>query len=278
MAPVRRSSCGSCSNGAMASFVTSVFLAGRTGLQHLDLGSGVLADVPGVSRQLPVACMRMAHTLYCGTMTGDIVAYDPRTRGLVARTAAHLAGVAALDVCGDQLASCGFPSPTDPFVKVFDVRMNKPVAVVPVDAPPLALRFHPVRAGTLAVADQDGIVVFADIITASSSSSSSSSGGGSASVEPHMQLGCGAQVTAFDLSTTGDAFAVGDMDGHAHVHPEKDSDFCVCCSRASVLNAHTCRFSLHSCVQINAYSQDIRLPEKPEPPEVVLSLDENDTE
>ena len=93
-----------------------------------------------------------------------------------------------------------------------------------------------------------------------------------------MQLGCGAQVTAFDLSTTGDAFAVGDMDGHAHVHPEKDSDFCVCCSRASVLNAHTCRFSLHSCVQINAYSQDIRLPEKPEPPEVVLSLDENDTE
>ena len=224
MAPVRRSSCGSCSNGAMASFVTSVFLAGRTGLQHLDLGSGVLTDVAGVSRQLPVACMRMAHTLYCGTMTGDIVAYDPRTRGLVARTAAHLAGVAALDVCGDQLASFGFPSPTDPFVKVFDVRMNKVVAVVPVDAPPLALRFHPVLADTLVVADQDGVVVFADTGSSSGPSSSSTS-----SAEPHMQLGCGAQVTAFDLCTTGDAFAVGDLDGHAHVHPEKDSDFCVCC-------------------------------------------------
>lgn len=286
MAPVRRSSCGSCSNGAMASFVTSVFLAGRTGLQHLDLGSGVLTDVAGVSRQLPVACMRMAHTLYCGTMTGDIVAYDPRTRGLVARTAAHLAGVAALDVCGDQLASFGFPSPTDPFVKVFDVRMNKVVTVVPVDAPPLALRFHSVLADTLVVADQDGVVVFADTGNSSSSGPCSST---STSAEPHMQLGCGAQVTAFDLCTTGDAFAVGDLDGHAHVHPEKDSEFCVCCFP---LKNHilTCvvhyMFSTwgetntqtHKHTQFNAYSQDIRLPEKPEPLDVVLSLDEDDTE
>ena len=232
MAPVRRSSCGSCSNGAMASFVTSVFLAGRTGLQHLDLGSGALTDAAGVPRPLAVACMRMAaRTLYCGTAAGDIVAYDPRTRGLVARTAAHRAGVAALDVCGDRLASFGFPSPADPFVKVFDVRMNKVVAVVPVDAPPLALRFHPALAHTLAVADQAGVVVLAD-----------TGGSSSASPEPHMQLGCGAQVTAFDLCATGDAFVVGDMVGHAHVHPEKDSDFCVC---DSLSHTHT---SVHTHV------------------------------
>ena len=111
MATVRRGTCGSRSFGAMASFVTSVFLAGRPGLQQLDLGSGALTDVPGVSPQPPIACMRMARTLFCGTVTGDIVAYDPRTRGPVSRTPAHYAGVAALDVCGNQLASFGFPSP-----------------------------------------------------------------------------------------------------------------------------------------------------------------------
>ena len=104
--------------------------------------------------------------------------------------------------------------------------MNKVVTVVPVDAPPLALRFHPVLASTLAIAEQDGVVVFAD------TGSSAGSPGVPTPAEPHMQLGCGSQVTAFDICTTGDAFAVGDIDGHAHVHPEKDSDFCVCCCRS----------------------------------------------
>ena len=92
--------------------------------------------------------------------------------------------------------------------------MNKIVHTVMPDSEPFAVRFHPVLANTLIVVDKTGIVSFADVCNPDG-------------YIPQVRIGCGGYMSSFSMSSTGDAYVIGDMEGHAHVHINKD-DFHVC--------------------------------------------------
>jgi len=104
----------------------------------------------------------------------------------------------------------------EPFINIYDIRMNKLLHRVMTQAEPFAVRFHPVLANTLIIVDKQCIVSFADTCSAEG-------------MIPHLRLDSGGYMSSFSMSTTGEAYVMGDMEGHILVHPNSD-EFRVCSS------------------------------------------------
>ena len=101
--------------------IESVFLAQRNSLQLLDLSSDILSDIEIVEEPVSITCMHMSRSLICGTSNGQILSYDLRSNDIASTLKAHMSGVSAIEVRGDQLASFGFNTPFVTYIHMYHV-------------------------------------------------------------------------------------------------------------------------------------------------------------
>lgn len=92
----------------------------------------------------------------------------------------------------------------DPFIKVYDIRMMRPLLPVAFAAGPMLLRFHPKLTSTAIVSSQTGLFQVVDITI--------TSGG----TDVFQMDTMGNVVTCMDLSSSGDVLAFGDSAGLLH--------------------------------------------------------------
>jgi PAB-dependent poly(A)-specific ribonuclease subunit 2 len=126
----------------------------------------------------------------------------------------------------------------DPFVKVYDIRMMRPLLPVAFPNGPALLRFHPKLSATAIVTSQSGLFQVIDI--------SVTSGGTDIFQTDTM----GNFITCMDLSGSGDVLAFGDSAGIVHEWIYKT-------------DAH-----------VNPFSRPSEWGTLPEPPSVKVSDDE----
>ncbi|KAF8590468.1 hypothetical protein K439DRAFT_1329688 [Ramaria rubella] len=123
---------------------------------------------------------------------------------------AHLGGVQGLDSAGNFVYSIGWGvrqsrPVTDQFIKIYDLRMLRPLTPIPFLAEPAFINVHPRRSSTLIAASVHGLVNVIDILNQ-----------GTAPPE-FYQLDSAAFVTSTAVSHTGEYLAFGDADGAIHL-------------------------------------------------------------
>ena len=151
------------------------------------------------------------NAVYAGQLDGSVAVLDPRSfRATHSLFSGFTAGVQAIDV-KDKLLCCsgysigrgGAPF-LDGAVRVFDLRMMRPMA--PVDFAPGAfcLKFHPVFSGTMILMAQTGQLQVCDTI------------GSLESLQGYHVDAGGAMLSSLTVSSSGETMFVSDESGFIH--------------------------------------------------------------
>lgn len=134
-------------------------------------------------------------------------------------TTASSGGLSGMDVLGDHTVitwgwdmNQGQPMP-DQQIKVYDLRMNKPLPSVFVEGGAAYARLHPTESGKLVVSSAQGQVQVLNMNQQESSSGS---------IESTVQLELASYVTSMAISPQGDYLAVGDAEGQVHLLTSHD--------------------------------------------------------
>ncbi|KAK9820479.1 hypothetical protein WJX72_010776 [[Myrmecia] bisecta] len=182
------------------------------GLTVVDVASGrAAAQVETTQAVLCLAGPATRGLVVLGSPEGHISMLDPRSNYKEEHSvAAHPGGLAALDVRGDFVATCGFGTRmgqivTDTYVKVFDVRMAPRVlGNIPFRAGPSMLCFHPKLSSTILVASTTGVFTLADVQGASFS-------------RTYQVEAEGDAIVSAQISPSGEVMGFGGSGGYVHL-------------------------------------------------------------
>ena len=203
-------------------------------LQTYDAGS----DTFGARLEVPAPCTVLAQgggLLACGHTTGELSLRDPRARlKCEASLVAHGGQVVAIAAKGDVMVSTGLApargarrgpgaaTVLEPTLKVWDIRSTvRPLAQVPFPGGPAAVAFMPRLTTTVLVLSHAGFFSIQDAVSPSSMGTMVPVDGAQ-----------GAGLCCCDVSTTGEAVAVGDAAGLVHLFATHDAP------RVSMYDAH----------------------------------------
>ncbi|KAJ7789389.1 ubiquitin carboxyl-terminal hydrolase-domain-containing protein [Mycena olivaceomarginata] len=145
----------------------------------------------------------MTGTILSGASDGYIRTHDPRTalNRPESQIMAHYSGVQGL-----QTTARPFP---DPLVKVYDLRMMRPLPPIPFSSTPAFINILPKRPATVVVTSNQGLVNIVDVSTAASE---------------FYQLDVSSYITSVALSPTGAYMACGDAEGMVHLMSQIDEE------------------------------------------------------
>lgn len=161
------------------------------------------------------AVLRRSRLVVCGAPSGEVLFRDPRSFDIEHRLTAHTAGLSDIDVTGYYLATCGYSQRgnayiPDPYVKMYDMRMFRPLAPAQFPAGPFLLKFHPRFTSTLVVASQMGTMQLFDVTK---------------SVPPltlYQVESQGGFITSMDVSPSGEMMLFTDAHGYVHQWTNND--------------------------------------------------------
>ncbi|KAJ7349108.1 ubiquitin carboxyl-terminal hydrolase-domain-containing protein [Mycena albidolilacea] len=204
------------SNTSMAS---PVLAASSTGSELLLLNSmtgSILRQVPAPSL---ISHLEFSHSaILSGASDGYIRTHDPRTalNRPESQIMAHYSGVQGLQTTGNFVFTIGLgmtrrqarPFP-DPLVKVYDLRMMRPLPPIPFSSTPAFINILPKRPATVVVTSNQGLVNIVDVSTAASE---------------FYQLDVSSYITSVALSPTGAYMACGDAEGMVHLMSQIDEE------------------------------------------------------
>ncbi|KAF7353663.1 PAN2-PAN3 deadenylation complex catalytic subunit PAN2 [Mycena venus] len=204
------------SNTSMAS---PVLAASSTGSELLLLNSmtgSVLRQAPTPSL---ISHLEFSHSaILSGASDGYVRMHDPRTalNRPESQIMAHYSGIQGLQTTGNFVFTIGLgvtrrqarPFP-DPLVKVYDLRMMKPLPPIPFSSTPAFINILPKRPSTVVVTSNQGLVNIVDVSTAASE---------------FYQLDLTSYITSVAISPTGAYMACGDAEGIVHLMSQIDEE------------------------------------------------------
>ncbi|CAG8702572.1 16980_t:CDS:10, partial [Dentiscutata erythropus] len=174
-----------------------------------------------------IVVMRKSRLVCCGATSGEVILRDPNTFRVEHRIRAHTGTISDIDTSGNLLLTCGYSVRhgsliIDPLVKLFDIRVMRPLAPISFYSGPSFIRMHPKLSTTVFVVSRTGQFHVCDV--------------GNTSDVHFYQANTASYINAFDLSTSGEMLAFGDGASIIHLWGDRKSS------------------------KINAYSNNIELP------------------
>nr|KAJ3418423.1 poly(A)-specific ribonuclease [Polyrhizophydium stewartii] len=165
-----------------------------------------------------IVAMKRGRLLVHATASGQVLLRDPKTMRAEHTIQAHAGGIADIDIIGSTLVTCGFfvrnGSPmVDPLVKIYDMRMMRPLAPIPFAAGASFVRFNP-RIPTLVFSfAQSGKMQICDIMSPNYTSVT------------FLRAEVPGLLTGVDVSSSGEAFALADSASGISVWSNRQSFF-----------------------------------------------------
>ncbi|KAI8925842.1 ubiquitin carboxyl-terminal hydrolase-domain-containing protein [Entophlyctis helioformis] len=178
--------------------------AASSKLLQLNLHRGTVAKE--IDSDQGIVAMKQGRLLAQALTSGQVVLRDPKTLQAQHTINAHGGGVAAMDVSGNVMITCGY-SPrddavvADPLVKLYDLRMMRQLAPIPFSAGPCQVRFNPRMPAHAFIFGQTGQIQICD--------TSSPNYTGVTFFRAELQ----GLLTAVDVSSAGDAVCLADSSG-----------------------------------------------------------------
>ncbi|CAI5444895.1 unnamed protein product [Caenorhabditis angaria] len=150
--------------------------------------------------------------IFTADTSGFVNVRNTKTLETIQRIACHGDHISDFDVQGSKLITCGFSqrlksSHGDPFVKIFDLRMYKAMAPIPLAFAPRFARFMPSYCEKLVVVSQNGGVRISEL----------NSNGVGTSIIVDMN-----GLSSFDFSTSKQFMCFGDFGGGLSVYADRD--------------------------------------------------------
>ncbi|GAA96870.1 uncharacterized protein L969DRAFT_87898 [Mixia osmundae IAM 14324] len=211
-------------------------LVGEPDLLLLSASTGTI--IRRVPSSIAVQHLRTSHqNVVLGSAEGRVHLLDPKSLKTQSSIDAHSAGLSVLEAEGHLLYTGGFslkqgrPVP-DPLVKVFDVRMLRPLVPVPFPAGPAFIKPHPRLSTTIAVSSLNGSFQIVDTLQ-------------QGTVQFH-QLPFTSYLTAMSMAPSGEGLLFADQSGLVRLWSSSD-------------DAKYTRYG----------PQDIELPDPVEPPKQI---------
>ncbi|XP_049859077.1 PAN2-PAN3 deadenylation complex catalytic subunit PAN2 [Schistocerca gregaria] len=158
------------------------------------------------------AILRQSGRFICaGDPSGRIDLRDPNTLSVEHSLDAHSGSLSDFDVHGNLLVTCGFSNrqcglSVDRFLMVYDLRMLRALAPLPVVVDPLLLRFLPSFSSRLATVSALGQLQLLDTVALDSSG-----------LSLYQVDTAGSMCLAFDVSSSCQCVALGDAGGSIHL-------------------------------------------------------------
>lgn len=154
--------------------------------------------------------LRHGRSLLCGTANGEIRIHDPMEPSCppIYRMQAHSGAITDLTVCSGSILTCGYQLrygnySLESMVRVFDVRTLRPLIPIHFGAGPAFLKSHPKMTTSAMMLSQSGQLQTIDV-------------GNPADIKLR-QLSAMSFLTAFDISSSGDALVYCDAENNIHL-------------------------------------------------------------
>lgn len=158
---------------------------------------------------------KTSRLLCIGHTDGKVTLRDPRSHRIEHSFAAHLSGVADLDIRSDLLITCGYSNRMgqiiiDPLVKVFDIRTMRVLLPVSLPVGAAFVRFHPKFSSTFLVATQSGQFELCDAQSCVTG------------MQRSIVDSRGSPLISADLSQSGETVVFGDTLGSIHLWADRE--------------------------------------------------------
>lgn len=184
----------------------------KRGMAIVNVEKGAITEFldNGCEDVIIMRSMRHGRGIVCGTSHGEIRIHDAMAPSCPAtqRMQAHSGSIADLVICGVTVLTCGFHIrygnySLESMVKVFDIRSLRPLIPIQFGAGPTFLQSHPKMTTSALMVSHSGQLQIIDV-------------GNPADINLR-QLSVMSYLTAFDISSSGEAMVYTDAENNIHL-------------------------------------------------------------
>eukprot|EP00842_Homolaphlyctis_polyrhiza_P003257 jgi/Hompol1/3932/HPOL_003377-RA len=183
----------------------SMFVSSTTNISLVDLHHASVTREFATDQ--PIVAMKNGRMLVTAASNGQVHLRDPNTLRIEHVINAHAGAIADLDQIGNMMITSGYSSRSgslvlDSLIKLYDIRMVRPLAPIPFPSGPLRIKFHPKFTSHVFAFSQSGHAQSCDIMSPNYINVN------------FFNAQVAGMLSAIDISANGSALAIADAGGY----------------------------------------------------------------